>query len=537
MIYAGITVGPIVGTLSMTSTPAGLWAASYFFSSLVRDICEALQAREAAVLTLPEGFQVREHRDEYRGIGRYHDRVYFMMDRETAEVEAQLQGARDEAVRRSAEALGTALRKSADEAEAFLKKYLQIHYVIVPEEETKAKGLAKTLADALDAMELAEHAQGRQAANLFLDFLRDESNDCLKNYPPLVDAVKAGDFALARGDEGDISLTDLPRIARGDLIPSDAERTRRGKTGKYFAIVQGDGDNMGQLLATSDGMEEKERIQQFSTLCMDYTATALRQVQRFGGAMIYAGGDDLLFLAPVIGAGGKTVWELCRELDGTFRNAFAASAFSKQALPVRPSMSFGVSIEYVKYPLYEAFADAQTRLFGDAKRPFDDKDFTGLPFTEKERKNNLAVRVLKHSGQASGFIASLQSETLTEFFALLDAFFKNDGKGTDKANQAMHSVLYHVENEKALFAAAMDDPNAGQTLGYTFRNAFDNAGQVLAREQNEAVARLAAAIVKDYKDYRVRQIGEEDASYSRLYTLTAMLRVAKLLAEGGKARE
>ena len=40
--FIGFTLGPILETMGMTSTPAGLWAASYMFSFLTRSICEYL---------------------------------------------------------------------------------------------------------------------------------------------------------------------------------------------------------------------------------------------------------------------------------------------------------------------------------------------------------------------------------------------------------------------------------------------------------------------------------------------------------------
>ena len=40
--YIGITIGPIFETMSLTSSPVALWAASYMFSLLSRSLCEVL---------------------------------------------------------------------------------------------------------------------------------------------------------------------------------------------------------------------------------------------------------------------------------------------------------------------------------------------------------------------------------------------------------------------------------------------------------------------------------------------------------------
>ena len=41
--YIGITIGPIVKTLMLTTTPAGLWGASYIFSYYTKKLIESLK--------------------------------------------------------------------------------------------------------------------------------------------------------------------------------------------------------------------------------------------------------------------------------------------------------------------------------------------------------------------------------------------------------------------------------------------------------------------------------------------------------------
>ena len=78
--YAGITIGPIVKTLMLTTTPAGLWGASYIFSYFTKKLVETLSTEFVS----DEHFLVPAQNDEVRAIvekcpwaGLYHDRIIF----------------------------------------------------------------------------------------------------------------------------------------------------------------------------------------------------------------------------------------------------------------------------------------------------------------------------------------------------------------------------------------------------------------------------------------------------------------------------
>ena len=82
--YVGITIGPIIETMSYTSTPAGLWTASYFFSELTESLYKHLQKMGYRVMTVPEDVQ----NYQLDGIGQYHDRIYAAVPEETANEKA-----------------------------------------------------------------------------------------------------------------------------------------------------------------------------------------------------------------------------------------------------------------------------------------------------------------------------------------------------------------------------------------------------------------------------------------------------------------
>ena len=120
------------------------------------------------------------------------------------------------------------------------------------------------------------------------------------------------------------------------------------KRSHYFAVVQADGDNMGKIL--SKLKDDEVRI--FSKACLEYSGEASKLVSRFGGMTIYAGGDDLLFLAPVSNGKGQTVFELCQEIAMLFEGKMKDNFVGFSSCP---TVSFGISIQYEKFPLYEAW--------------------------------------------------------------------------------------------------------------------------------------------------------------------------------------
>lgn len=554
--YIGITIGPIVETMSFTSTPGGLWFSSYFFSTITRDLCIELQKREYSILTLPKDYKVEDNLVD-NGVGTYHDRIYYVVNHKGKEEIAQeLQDDIIECViQKKAKELAEGLAKGFDseykydEKEIdiynYLKNTLQLHYVIFDETETFKKGIAKTLADALDGLELSQKVDAELSNSYLRKFVRgneEGSNVYIKNYKPYIDAKKTGKFTLVSSkNKGEIK--DLISIASNEKIEQENEETIRviTKTERYFAIIQADGDGMGQVICNKgDNKEEQEeRIQKFSELCMKYTTESSNIIRDYGGVVIYAGGDDLLFLAPIKGKNNKDhVYSLCEKIGKNFQKIFQEGEIVSE--DEIPSLSFGVSINYYKFPLYEAFQDARMLLFKEAKN-----------FGEK---NNIAVKVNKASGQTAGFISCMgikeNKETVyNEFINLLNDFY---GIESENKGQLMHSVIYQIENQKKLFEIAVTEEDMIKSeMGATkedmiksemaarkktmikniFDNAFDNDGQTFSKGFREKLAAFTKVIEDAYKINKVKSLEEKETS--SIDALTNMLRVAKFLVEGG----
>ncbi len=548
MHYAGITVGPIIDTLGYTATPAGLWCASYFFSTLVRDLCEGLRGKGYDILTLPEDYDMQQ---SDHGIGTYHDRIYYKSEKEKAVIRQEWNEIYEEVLQKHSGRIETALREAPEASHSFdrdkigrfLKDYLQVHSVILTEEQVRAKGIAASLAKVLDAVELAGKVVTKQESNPLRRLIRgdkDNSNRYVKKYPALQQAAVDEEFPLAEMKDESVDIRSIGEIGSGSGI-GDIKRT--GKTAKYFAIVQCDGDSMGKTIASEkelDDLEKQEnRLREFSRMCMRYTKDASRLVVEYGGVVIYAGGDDLLFLAPILstrrGSESGNVWELCRSVGQKFDEIFREADTEK-----RPSLSIGMSIHYQKFPLYEAFEDAIDLLFGTAKK------------FNPERKNNLAIRLHKHSGQSVDVVCCMETNaSIKERCGLYDEFLKflkdfNDSqqKNSDQEkNLFMHSMLYHLENQHILFRKGLLEED-GFMLSNAFQNVFDHPNQefggsmrdgiISLMEKAKAACRGEDKLAQGSSAIRGKKeaLSTEEANAEAIMAVvSAMLRISKFLVE------
>ena len=555
MSYLGITVGPILDTLSRTASPVGVWFASYFFSAITRDLCIELQENAYDIFSLPEGHVVKEHLHDTPGVGRYHDRIYASKEIDSLEIEAEVKRFIDNVLHLRAAELGHCKVDARTDEDIYreLSSYIQIHYIILEEKDISDRGIIMSLAEALSSLELSRDVSA-DARKLYMHQVmygtkEEGSNVYLKNYPPLIDAAAANrDFLLAEAMINGLEIHNLEHLATLGAMNIDASDTK--KVQRYFAVVQCDGDNMGYLLTDrvdlADPGAQKKRQQKVTGHCMGFSGSAIKDISEYGGYAIYAGGDDLLFFAPIIGKNGKTIWEFCSYLADMFSKSF--EEFSEEGIdPSKAALSIGLSINYYKYPLYEAMADALGLLFDAAKKYTDGRE-------DELIKNNIAARIRKAAGSSSAFVCWMNSSGLKEtdnvpepaspdifreYIRLLNKYYLTGDAG--EKDHVMHSLLYHMESMSGLFTATLDsDASAGpapENSSYTerlFHNCFDNENQAFGKPMVADIAKFTAMVGKSWRDHLVKGIGSPGGRAvhdNELFAATSMLRTAKFLLE------
>jgi CRISPR-associated protein Cmr2 len=433
MKYIALTIGPIYKTLANAKKPKELFASSYIFSYIMREIVKEFRDRKF-ITPYTEDHSIF---DENSQVGLFHDRFIFKSHEGDLE---KLETAIINVCQDVAKSLSIELHQ--------VKEYLQINY------------FEKDIDDNSNAiLELSPYLD---TAELFFQTSQDET------------------FAKAlrrkKGDK-DNFLTD------GKDIVDDLKKLSHGN---YYCVVHADGDNMRKAIANKDDIEK------VSKNLFEYCKISNGLIKAFGGQTIFAGGDDLLFFAPVLSTSkNKTIFELCEDISKDFEKRFDGIA----------TLSFGISINYVKFPLYESVANSRNLLSSKAK---------------KNQKNNIAFNVTKHSGQSFETIIHKGNKEVYENFLV----FTSNIKGGEDMDNFLHSIHYKIDLHRVTLNEIAIDKNKLQNF---FDNYFNEASH------DEYKSFFAALIDFIYAVYQDKEIKVDDKTNAKLDLVYATLRFVKFV--------
>ncbi len=503
--YGAITIGPIIETISNVSTPGALWCASSLFSDITGDLCERILADiDNAEIVSPAYERGYENTD---GIGKWHDRIYFNCSLETEALKAKLEEIVAETKRYVSEKVCEAIGGDFEEVSEYINRYIQINYLVVAGDIAEANGenCILNLTRYLDSAELSAgftHDETNSPLSKLLNGTTDSPNCFIKKCWLVPTGKNAQIFKKG-------NIKDIKNIAN----PNDAPHTKKYRS--YYAIVQSDGDGITECLK---GCETSETLKEFSETCIKYTKEAAKLIGKYGGMTVYAGGDDLLFLAPLAGNGGDTILTLCKNISDRFETGF--EELNKKHRCKIPTLSFGISVNFVSSPLYEAVNDV-LRLLGDAKGAYG--------------KRRIALALHKHSGQTEKFIAPNCWDSDAPL-SKLDALVKTNIKATDSEEDKMlQSVLYSISNFKSLYNLCRKN---GLNTKNFFDNTFDNDGQTANGAYINRIKELGDSICSNGKCVAAEFLPDGNGKYidDEPDVLNAFLRFAKLYSEeGGEA--
>ena len=370
MKYSAINIGPIVKTLGLARKPRELWSASFLFSALmdyiIKEVPNGVDIISPAVITPAVC-------PPCSGVGLYPDRLFIKGEIPDAQMEEMINKAWEE------------FKKNVFSVKDDVREYFTIMNASV--EADHDYEAVKKLNAILDRLELNVMTSDHASRDKVLDLIKKDSGSPL--------------FTLGFGSNK-MPVESLQKIAEASWEAIGERKSFHD----YVCIVQADGDNVGSYV-TSPALKSG-KLKDVSSALLEFGIKAKTAIEEFGGTPVYAGGDDLLFIAPVIGRDGKTtIFDLLENLDD------AAFAGVKSLIPgvkdhtPGASLSFGVAITYYKYPLYEALEMARNLLFGVAKKVSD--------------KHAVAWTFQKHSGEQFSAAFSRENKSLwKEFMNVID---------------------------------------------------------------------------------------------------------------------
>ena len=449
--YAGITIGPIVKTLMLTTTPAGLWGASYIFSYFTKKLVEVLSTEFVS----DEHFLVPAQNDEVRAIvekcpwaGLYHDRIIFeVSDKNENKIRACIERAKKDL----SEAFYNELIKETcsekyeeEQVRTYIENYIQAYAVIMDVEEGENPIIKLGLP--LDVLELQQSYIPKEKNNFILKFL--ENRGSLQGAKDLNRNFKIKNSFLLKNsfenrwhffDNNSDNIVTIDDIVGANQTQSKTNAQRK----KYYALVKVDGDNLGRVLKQMQKDMMNTRIRDFSTKCFEYAKEAFEEVELFGGKMIYAGGDDLLFISPVINLNNEkeSIFDLLSRLEKIFSKCFEDFSFKLDDEEKKMGFSAGVMICYYKYPLCEALTGVLDQLNKS-------KNF--------KLKNSVSIHFEKHSGKQRGlqFKDFTNNCIFTSVLDLLSQYSKSDIQ-----EDFLRSVGRKLEFYQTIFIEALNRDN------------------------------------------------------------------------------
>lgn len=511
--YIAITIGPIAETLSLVSKPAGLWGASYLFSYVTEQLITKIKEHESyEILTPYFEFDKDALYQASRGVGFYHDHIIIKSG--DLEVIKSIIG---EVKREIGESiyqvlsLDKSIERDKETVISFTKDYIRIYATEYGTEE-KELPIVIRLAPLFDGMELRCQTVPVEKENYIASFL---DNDIIR-HSFLVKRLKAkgsGQWQLFR-NTSDLGIKSLPDIAKSDGKPKEWKRY------SYYAYVVSDGDHMGNVLSEKN---TTEKIREFSKNCLVYNTKACRCVEDFGGIVIYAGGDDLRFLAPLTRYDKalkrqKTIFDLLLEIKTCFQDVFAVKHMSKDNTSANPTVSFGVAISYHKYPLYETGTIAETLLYN----------------AKNSGRDSACIYLQKHSGQAAKYVIHNLSKCTDEIGLLSDL---NNVIGERIKETSFNSVLSHITQYTGILEFALKEHQKGNSLPLDkfFENIFVEDTALANEKTRDFVKQLAYdAVPADIESlHSDLNTAEGRMVPGNVWPIIGLLRTAQFFGEAG----
>lgn len=433
--YIGITIGPIARTLGMAKKPRELWSASYLFSHIMQRLRESIDFSQIELLS-----PAKEEQIEISGVkvGVYPDRMYIKSGNSP----------RLEMISETIQCTSQALSKELQIDQTYFDRYFKI-YAVEVEAESDSAGIER-LNHYLDACELETVVISKdQDISPVLHLIKKKSNSPLFGNEFPVDTL----CEIATHELSEI----YPNVYKECKSKANEEKDdliERLKTGfkeelksshKYICIVHADGDNVGSLISTLQDGE----LMKLSSDLMKFGREASHEIYTYGGLPVYAGGDDLLFIAPVVSRKSDkqaNIFDLLNDIDRIFRKHISTDGTLKYKTSLQktklPTLSYGISISYYKYPLYESLEKSRNNLFGIAKNYPENES------KEDKLKNAIAWSVQKNSGST---VSAVFSKTDQEVYKAFLQLVKEIGKTKEEEDRLISAVAHKLRNNIAIF--------------------------------------------------------------------------------------
>jgi CRISPR-associated protein Cmr2 len=442
--YIALTLGPIYRTLGYAKKVKGLWAASYLFSYLAKELVKPFKT--ANFFILPD-INNDKLWDPANGAGLFPDRFIFeAKDGDFDKLAKHI----DETVSSLAEKIALIIVRDKNEIHNYLKNYLKIYFIEYKTNRSETENVIEKLEQKLSLLEQQDSFNSLEKDNFLEIFFEKIDGNSFLATDAFDNTITKRLFnsliEISAAEEHDFVSSQVLQNVQEQAIFNDLKNQKKYKSYfRYIAIVKADGDNMGNAIAAL--YEKGMGLNELDKRILNFNLVAVNKIKSYGGMPIYLGGDDLLFFAP-LKYHNKNIFNLIDELNTAFTNAMSE-------LPVNPTISFGIAMAYYRTPLLEILLDADDLLNNKAKKV--------------EGKNALAFSFQKHSGQSIDATIPKGIKPLYSQFLQMFSFIDNENKGEEKF---LSSVMHWLGKNEMMLNAILPQENL---LANYFDNSFNES--------------------------------------------------------------
>ena len=505
--YLALTIGPIYNTLKDMRKTRHLWGGSYLFSYLMKLIYQELEKcdKNDVDIVLPK---IPKNVNLQKGVGFFPDKIMFAS--KSGKGKAILQNCINGAILKIATTGNIHPIRN-------LQQYLQTY--ILEMDISEGVNVIETLNKRLEFLEQRQQFNEIPLFDLtiVLDALnRHKSDGFYKDafgtrritFPSIaeiatttlknINETKFNEF-FKNNDDGD----DDDFYQKLDSAFPNGLRQHH----KYIVVVYADGDSVSKIIEKIG--VNTEGVKKFSEKLHQFADAAVDRIIEYGGTPVYAGGDDLLFFAPVaVEKSGKiqTFLHLFNSISAVYKDNMSKDYPDT-------TLSFGAAITYYKFPLNEALGLAYSQLNYIAK--------------EQEGKNAVAFKFLKHSGHAiEGLLLKEQASLSASVLPLLENFI-----GSEK-NQFLSSIQYNIAENQEILKYILNKDNAQQRLSYFFEHTFNED----VHQGNTQLKKVQELMWESFKSAKLRGLDTQQATNQAIKAVFALLRFVQFINADFKNR-
>ncbi len=523
MIYAGITIGPLVTTLTTAKKERELWFSSYMFSWLMENFYINLK-KEGYKIIMPTSS--KHFKD--KTIGIYPDRLVFTIDKDLQESSSEIQTVFNE--------IQTVFNKIQTIYDKFLKDYLykiykeiysspayssKVHFLETEEDKViniirdylQVKWLVTN--EELTLMQINSYLDVAEQSTVTKNLVSELPCDRCRILPSTLKVKDIDDKELflcpicairfgaqhsntVKNKTGSGCFPSLVKISAAEIKTELKDKDdnqisnyleKESKYLSYFAVLYIDLDNVSKYLKEIEN--DLNNINEFSQNIENFLQGMSTLINNFGGRTIYAGGDDLLALIPIKN-NTETLLNLMCDISKEFEKNVISSNISHILPDSHLSISAGISVQYYKHPLNDALVTANNALFHKARKI--------------DGKNALCMTIRKHSGATFEFKCKMKD--LSDYSPLL-------------TDQSVGKFLQEGIYQKLANLAPQFAEISSNRIDYLIDNYFNES----CHKSKIGQFKILKDLIK--KDWDI--LTEPEQKINKIMNIVNLLRFAKLL--------